>query len=52
MPAAGAAVIREVGNYDHYYGALQQLQEQRLANGTTLCSCIMLVANYAFGFMS
>ena len=38
----GAAVIREVGNYDHHHGALKQLEEQRAANGV---SQIMLTSS-------
>jgi len=49
MPA-GAAVIREVGNYDHHHGALKQLEEQRLANGTYTTAVLCSLLIYAFGF--
>jgi len=32
---AAAAVIREVGNYDHHHVALKQLEEQRATNGVS-----------------
>jgi len=43
---AAAAVVREVGNYDHHHVALKQLEEQRAANGVS--QILFNISSYCF----